>query len=295
MRKTFQEFTDGYLRSNPEAALLLGDIGAYSFASLLRRFPARAINVGILEQTMVGFAAGLASRGLRPILHTIAPFLVERALEQIKIDFGYQSLPGTFVSVGASYDYSKLGATHHCPADLAAFCTIPNARVWAPASSVDLREILSESYTSKTLDYVRLSAVETPLKGLSVNLGYTKIQDGKGPLVLSIGSTLRHAITITEKLGLPLGFINRVSPFPLIDVAEDITDSELIIIEPGYSGSTLLAEPRLASLGKVHSLGVPKLFLRDYGTFEELEHLAGMSERALFERVRLVTGGRHEN
>ena len=36
---------------------------------------------------MIGFAAGLSKAGFIPIIHTIAPFLVLRALDQIKIDF----------------------------------------------------------------------------------------------------------------------------------------------------------------------------------------------------------------
>lgn len=294
MRRAFQEFTDDYVRGNPTAALLLGDIGAYSFASLLQDFPKRAINVGILEQAMVGFAAGLASRGFHPIIHSIAPFLIERALEQIKVDFGYQALPGTFVSVGASYDYSKLGATHHSPADLAAFSTIPGARVWAPANSNDVKNVLAESFGSSALNYVRLSSVEAHVPGIELGLGYSKIHDGGGPLVVAVGATLKNALTVTKELGLPLGFVNLVSPFPISEVAKAMRGRELIILEPGYSGSILFSEPRLSGLGTVHSLGVPRRFLRDYGTFEEMEDLAEMSERALLSRLNGLIRGDNE-
>ena len=71
-----------------------------------------------MEQSMIGFAAGLSKAGFIPIIHTIAPFLVLRALDQIKIDFVYNKLKCNIVSVGASNDYTKLGTTHHCFEDI---------------------------------------------------------------------------------------------------------------------------------------------------------------------------------
>ena len=40
-------------------------------------------------------------------MHTIAPFLIERSYEQIKLDVNYQELDINLVSTGSSFDYSN--------------------------------------------------------------------------------------------------------------------------------------------------------------------------------------------
>ena len=118
MRKQFVQSVEKILGENSETVLLLGDIGVFGFRNAFRDYPSRVYNIGILEQATISLAGGLAKTGLIPIVHTIATFLVERCLEQLKIDFGYQQLGGNFISVGNSYDYASLGCTHHCPADI---------------------------------------------------------------------------------------------------------------------------------------------------------------------------------
>ena len=51
------------------------------------KYNERILNMSTMEQSMIGFASGLSKAGYKPIIHTIAPFLVLRALDQIKIDF----------------------------------------------------------------------------------------------------------------------------------------------------------------------------------------------------------------
>ena len=115
MRKQFPKTVLEIMDKDERVVVLLGDIGVFAFKDVFVKYPTRCINFGICEQTMVGTAAGLAMAGMIPIVHTIEPFLVERAFEQIKDDFGYQNLIGTIVGVDVSESAPNLGYTHQTP------------------------------------------------------------------------------------------------------------------------------------------------------------------------------------
>ena len=86
MRKIFAEIVSELLSMDEKVVAILGDIGVHSFRESFIKFPDRVINIGILEQSMIGVAAGLSKGGMIPIVHSIAPFVIERPFEQIKID-----------------------------------------------------------------------------------------------------------------------------------------------------------------------------------------------------------------
>ncbi|HEX5542139.1 MAG TPA: transketolase, partial [Micromonospora sp.] len=107
MRQTFIDTATTLLADDPRTAVVLADISAAVFAPAAQRHPDRVLNVGIREQLMLGVAGGLALTGLRPIVHSYAPFVVDRAYEQIKLDLDHQGVGAVLVSVGASYDASS--------------------------------------------------------------------------------------------------------------------------------------------------------------------------------------------
>jgi transketolase len=155
MRQQFPSSILDIMAEDDRVVVLLGDIGVHAFREVFEKYPKRIWNIGICEQSMVGMAAGLAMAGFIPVIHTISPFLVARAYEQIRDDFGFQNLVGTFVGVNV-YDTSpNLGLTHSCPEDLDMMQGIPNMNVICPQNPEMFDAILRQNYADK-LNYFRI-------------------------------------------------------------------------------------------------------------------------------------------
>jgi transketolase len=142
MRTVFVSEASALLAEDPLAAVVLAEISADLFAKPAARYPERVLNVGIREQLMISVAGGLSLAGLRPIVHTYAPFLVERAYEQVKLDLGHQDARAVLVSIGASYDSASAGRTHQAPEDVALMDTVPGLGVAVPGHPDEVAELL---------------------------------------------------------------------------------------------------------------------------------------------------------
>jgi len=232
--------------------------------------------VGILEQSMIGVAAGFASEGIIPIVHTIAPFLIERALEQIKVDFGYQQLPGNFVSVGASFDYSRLGCTHHCPADINILSNIPGMNLFIPGHRKEFETHLLNSWDSGQTNYFRLSEPENAFE-ISMSAGEVKrIKDGRAGVVIVVGPYLEQAINGMQDLDVEIHYVNSIISGQSMNFWSDSEVKKLVLIEPYYSGAlhTKLFSQINLDKYEVLQIGIPIEFIRTYGSYEEnLENL----------------------
>ena len=73
MRDRMGKVVSDLIETDPKTALILADISTAHFQGVLKNFPERAINLGIMEQTAVSLAAGLALEGFHPIVHSITP------------------------------------------------------------------------------------------------------------------------------------------------------------------------------------------------------------------------------
>lgn len=143
------------MEKDERVVVLLGDIGIHAFKDVFEKYPKRIYNVGILEQSMVGMAAGLSMAGFIPIIHTIEPFLVERAFEQIKDDFGYQELKGNIVGVDVSETAPNLGYTHQCPYAIEMMKRVKGMKTFEPKTAEGFNLFFKENY-DKGLNYFRI-------------------------------------------------------------------------------------------------------------------------------------------
>src|ERR1700733_4097231 len=160
MRTVFAQTASALVEEDSRAAVVLAEISADLFAKAAARHPDRVLNVGIREQLMVSVGGGLALAGMRPILHTYAPFLVERAFEQVKLDLAHQEARAVLVSIGASYDAARAGRTHQAPEDVALMDTLPGFSVLVPGHVGEVPDMLRTAMGALNSGsaYVRLSS-----------------------------------------------------------------------------------------------------------------------------------------
>jgi transketolase len=278
MRQQFVKTIENTLDQDDNLVLLLGDIGVFGFRKAFEKFPARVYNIGILEQATVSLAAGLAKTGLVPVIHTIAPFLIERSLEQLKIDFGYQRLGGNFISVGASYDYAALGCTHHCPGDIALLKTIPGMNIIVPGSDRDFDVLFRAAYSGHNPNYFRLTeeghALDVPV---TFSRG-TKICEGRDGTVVAIGPMLERVVNACINVDVTILYYTTLSPFDAELLSSTFKNGKIAVVEPFYEGT--MSHDIVSSLqGKsinMLSVGVPRKFLTNYGLASEHDAACGL-------------------
>jgi transketolase len=270
MRKQFIKSMKDILYNDNNTILLLGDIGVFGFKDELKNIPTQVYNIGILEQSTVSLAAGMARGGIVPFIHTIAPFVVERALEQIKIDFGYQELNGNIISVGASYDYAALGCTHHCPGDIQILLSIPNINIFIPGSSEEFDILLKHFYLKSNPKYFRLSEYENENTFNCTPGNATVLKTGSLATIIVYGPMCDNVLKACKDLDVCILYYNTILPFDKTTLLNNFND-KIIVCEPFYCGSTnyLITNSLIGKKYSLFNIGVPRQFLHKYGNKKE--------------------------
>lgn len=289
MRQQFTKTTEFLVENDRRVVTLLGDIGVFGFSKLMAKYPTRVYNIGILEQATIGVAAGLSMMGMVPIVHTIAPFIVERAYEQLKIDFGYQNINGNFVSVGASYDYAGLGSTHHCPADVPSLKNIPNMQVAIPGTAIEFDGLFKESYCNGKPTYYRLSEAQNVMD-FKVKFGCAHIvKQGEKATVIAVGTMLNSVLEATKNLDVTVLYYTTVAPFDKEILLNNCDSKKILVCEPYYYGAldTEIIDTFLSSI-RIEHIGVPHKFITNYGSLGENNQELKLTKNEIYKKLEML-------
>jgi transketolase len=292
MRETFVSAASALLDEDPLAAVVLAEISADQFAKAAARHPERVLNVGIREQLLVGVGGGLALAGMKPIVHTYAPFLVERAFEQVKLDLGHQGVRAVLVSVGASYDVARGGRTHQAPEDVALLDTLPGMAVHVPGHKDEVPALLSGAV--RDLDdrssYIRLSAQENR-SPLPVTPSLQVLKQGTRAVVVAVGPMLDTVLDAVTDLDVTVAYATTVRPFDEAGLRE-LGSGTVVLAEPYLAGTSAhLVSSALADRPhRLLSLGVPRVELRRYGTPADHSRAYGLDAAGIRRSVAEFTG-----
>jgi len=163
MRDAYGEALVEIGRENPSVVVLDSDVShSTKTVRFGREFPDRFFNFGIQEANMVDAAAGMATAGLTPFVHTFSFLAALRASEQIRTSIAYNYLNvkivGAYGGLSDSYD----GASHQSVFDLAVMRSMPGMTVLAASDEVETRAMVREIASRPGPVFLRLCRNAVP-------------------------------------------------------------------------------------------------------------------------------------
>ncbi len=209
-KKTFlRDVLGGYMqelgKQDEKVVVVNADLmGTCRNHSFVKSYPERSFNVGIAEQNMISFAAGLAHEGYKPYTFSMSPFISMRALEQCRTDVAYAGLGVRFMATYAGVSGGISGATHWSLEDCGIMCSIPDMTVVEVCDEVQAQKLLKCSLTYSGPIYIR-SSVE-PVIGVYDNsydyeIGHADtIMPGDDGAFICAGVTVKYAVKAAENI-----------------------------------------------------------------------------------------------
>ena len=287
MRDRFYATADELVGADERIAVVLADIGVGRMPRAETAHADRVINVGIREQLMIGVASGLALTGFRPIVHSYAPFVVERPFEMLKLDLGHNDVGAIVVSVGASYDAAANGRTHQTPEDVAVLSALPGWRIYVPGHPGEVDQLLRAAARTDERVYLRLSDQSNQL-ARQITPGRLHLERrGRDATVIATGPLLDATLEATADMDVTVLYMTTARPFDGDTLRASLTGDLVVLVEP-YLAGTSTAEVAAALTDIPHriaAIGVPNVEHRKYGTWQEHNAAHGLDARGIRARV----------
>lgn len=282
MVSQFYKTSKSILEVDKQVVVLMAASGAFLFPDLQEKYPQRfveAVDVGIMEQSLVSIAAGMAIAGMIPIVYGQSPFIIERAYEQLKIDFGYQRLCGNFVGFGASAENAIYGATHCCPADLSILAMIPGMEIVVPGRPDEYHALFLQAYANGNPTFYRITrycnSYNEPVCFGKANV----VKRGSKATVLAVGPMLELAMQALADEDATILYYTTVIPFDETILRANMTNDRLLIMEPSYQGGILpqVAHALQGQSVKMDFVGYPVEFITNHGYVVENASMYGLT------------------
>lgn len=266
-----------------------------------KRYPERYFDVGIAEQHAVTLAAGLATRGLRPVVAIYSTFL-QRAYDQLVHDVALQGLPVLF-AVDRAGLVGPDGATHNGCLDLSFLRCVPELTVMAPADGDEMTEMLNTGLAlpgPSVVRYPRATAVirrHGPSRATIRPGRSTLARAGGRVAILSFGALGEAALAAAEQLDATLVHMRFVKPLDGRRIAELARTHQLLVTVEENSvtgGAGAGVAEWLGSARKpvpLLRLGVPDRFV-EHGSRDECLQECGLVAEQIVARIRTELGSR---
>ena len=312
MRKTCIEMVHALAKVDDRVVFIGSDLSPGLLAEMKLEFPDRHYMEGISEANIVGMAAGMAMEGYLPYINTIATFLTRRCYEQVAVDLCLQNLPARLIANSGGLVYAPLGPTHVAIEDIAIMRALPNMTVVAPADVTEMKRFMEVSTAWPGPIYIRLGKGGDPVvtreeDGFEIGKAYRLREADSGQvtpvLIVSTGVVTGRVLGAAEIVAdrgiacdvLHMPTIKSLDADTLVQLAARarlvVTVEEGTVI--GGLGSAVvdvLADRLDGRMLPLRRLGVPDVFLHDYGDQDWLMEVCGLQPHQIAETITEAVG-----
>jgi len=291
-----------FARANSKIVGITGAMPAGTgLSTLAAELPRQFFDVGIAEEHAVLFAAGLATRGIRPVCAIYSTFL-QRAYDQIIHDVALQNLPVTFCLDRAGLSPND-GPTHHGLFDLSYLRCIPGVVVMQPKDEDELVDMLHTSLQLNGPAFIRYprgagTGVKIKNEPATLPVGRAEVlREGSNIVLWALGPMLTEAHRIATRLAkeenLSVGIVNArfVKPLdrtlllkqaavvPLFVTLEDH------VINGGFGSAVLETLQEAGCETAVERIGWPDKFIEHGSSVDGLRAAHGLAPEDIYRRV----------
>ena len=280
MRRAFLKRVAEMIRNETDTVFFTVDIGMWAIRDVLKEFPDRCTNVGIYEDGMMSIAAGMVHRGLIPTIFGIQPYLIERTLEQIKMDLAYQKLGVNIIGTGAAVDYSKYGYSHYCAEDAHVVKAIPGCEFIAPGSAKQFIQLFNQTYRNGRPTFFRVS--DHPNIQYDPDVEFNKavvMKKGSRATAIAVSIMLDMVMEACKDKDVTILYYTTLEPFDYVTLSQNAVNEKILVAEPQYEGS-LTYDIHKALPGRalqIEDVAFPREIFRNYGTYDEKMSFYGLT------------------
>lgn len=235
-----------FAKKDKNVFLIVGDAGFGVWEEYQAQFPKRFLNMGVAEQNMISFAAGLGLSGYKVFVYNIIPFLLYRCYEQVRNDICYQRVPVTLLGIGSGVTYTPGGVTHYGVEDVLLARTLPNMEIMSPSDPLEAELCIEHAYNSKNPTYIRIPKSGEPTIHTDTPDDIVKpiiVKKGKGVAILFHGSVSIEVLKAAEGM-VPspmLISVPLIQPLDTSSLGEILSDTvhTLITVEENFKDGGL--------------------------------------------------------
>ncbi len=268
--------------------------------------PTRYFDVGIAEEHAVVFAAGMATRGFRPVCAIYSTFL-QRAFDPIVHDVCLQKLPVLFCMDRAGLSGDD-GPTHHGLFDIGYLRSIPGIVLMAPKDEDELADMMKTGLDlpgPSAIRYPRgvVAGVACKAEPQTIAVGKAEvIQDGSDVAIFGLGPMISMAnelAALLERDGYSPAVVNPrfIKPIDREMLAQYARRVAAIVTFEdhakmgGFGSAVVETLEEMGSAVPVVRIGWPDQFI-EHGKVDTLRLKHGLSVDAALKQVLPLLAGR---